>query len=80
MKQKRRKVQRAYLERRLYKTERRIERFNQEALMLRQAIDIMEEQDLKKRQASEEEINKALHATAIDSVPATKGEKDASNI
>lgn len=46
---KRKKVQRAYLERRLYKTESRIERFNNDANLLRQTIKIMYEREAKRR-------------------------------
>lgn len=49
MRSKRRKVQRAHLERRLYKTERRIEKFSLEANTLRQAIKVMDEQNAKQR-------------------------------
>lgn len=46
---KRKKVQRVYLERRLYKTERRIERFSKEANLLRQTIKIMYEREAKRK-------------------------------
>ncbi|KKL75005.1 hypothetical protein LCGC14_2059210 [marine sediment metagenome] len=73
MKPKRRKVQRAHLERRLYKTERRIDKFNREALALRQAIKSMDEQVDKIKKVRQETINKALHVAAIESAPANKG-------
>ena len=49
---KRPKVQRAYLERRLYKTERKIERLSAGANALRRLIRMIDEQTLKRKQAA----------------------------
>ena len=70
---KRSKVRKRYLERRLYKTERRIERLNTEALILRKAIKLLVDQEVAKRKAREDAIHKALHDTAIKSAPINKG-------
>ena len=71
---KRARVQKRYLERRLYKTERHIEKLNIDVLSLREAIKLIEHQEIKKRTDREAALNKALHDTAVESVPAGKGE------
>lgn len=49
MRSKRKKVQKAYLERKLYKNERRIEKLSIAANTLRQAIKVMGEQIAKRK-------------------------------
>jgi len=80
MKPKRKKVQRAYLERCLYRTEGRVLKLNQKALMLRQAIKMMEDQETTRKKDKEAAVHKALHTAAITSIPVAKGgTKDASS-
>lgn len=66
MKQHRRpKVQRAYLERRLYKTERRIEKFSEEANLLRRmiaAIDAKEKERQQKLLGSKDFVDAGISA------------------
>lgn len=70
---KRKKVQRAYLDRQLYKTERCIEKFNQKAHTLRQVIKVMDDREAKSKKEKQDAVNKALHVAAIESVPTEKG-------
>ena len=73
---KRKKLQRADLEHRLYKTERRTDKLNAQALMLRQAIEVMDKQELERKKQREVVLNKALQDAAIKSASGNKGGTD----
>ncbi len=70
---KRKKVQRTYIERRLYKTERQIEKLSAAALAARRILATLDAQEAKVKKEREEAVNKALHDAAIKSVPVKKG-------
>ncbi len=70
-KHKRPKVQKAWLERRLYKLEKRIDKFNKEALMIRATIKIIDDRAAKKRKEIVEATNVALHDAGIKSAAQT---------
>ena len=78
-KPKRLTVRRKYLERRLYKTERRITKFNLQAVEIRHALKTLEDREIKILKAREEVLNKELHRAAIASVPTSQGGDDASD-
>ena len=65
----RKKVQRAYLERRLYKTEKHIDKLNAHAVMLRKTIELMDKQEADRKAKIQADVNKTLQDAAVKSMP-----------
>lgn len=76
---KRKKVQKAYIERQLYKNERRIEKLSAEALAIRRALVTLDAQEAKVKKEREEAVNKSLHDASISAAKNTGGNYNASS-